>query len=84
MSAPFSYVEIEAVDELEFDLPCSGHYDNQPCPAAAEWTVTKACCEADAQLCDPCYVATSPCHCVHCGSRFMNGRDMIKNAMRIK
>ena len=84
MSAPFSYVEIEAVDELEFDLPCGVRTFGEPCERTADWAITKACCGGTSYECDPHLQLNAPVRCRACGSFFHKSKDQIKNAMRIK
>lgn len=84
-TAPFTYVEIAAVDDLEFFPPCNNFTaDDVQCELPGEWIVVKSCCGSDATLCDVHIHSEVPVACGGCGTKFTNGRDMIKNAMRIK
>ena len=84
LSAPFSYVEIEAVDELEFEIPCDVQFFGDPCGENADWIITKSCCGATAYICDPHFHTRSARRCRACDFVSEDARKQTKNAMRIK
>ena len=84
MSAPFSYVEIEAVDELEFEIPCGVRRLGVSCEHDADWILTKICCDGTSYECDSHFQLNGPIFCRTCGAVFQERKLQIKNAMRIK